>query len=164
MIELIHICLDREALEEAKEYGEQAREIYASQEVMELLADCNTRLIEYYTFPGRKLAQEEAIRLAECYLQTGREKEALIYFQEKPLLTADTAECHRIKAVLLFSNQLNREALEEIYQWRGRLPERKEADKPDLARSFELEGRTLMRLYLEAVKQNQEKDTDKSEK
>lgn len=162
MIELIHICLDREALEEAKEYGEKAREIYASQEVMELLADCNTRLIEYYTLPGRKLAQEEAIRLAQCYLQTGREKEALIYFQEKPLLTADTAECHQIKAVLFFSNQLNREALEEIYQWRGRLPERKEADEPELARSFELEGRTLMRLYLEAVKQNQEKESEEA--
>lgn len=148
LVEMAKICLKRGETLEAREYAKRARDIYNTDFVQELLQECNTKLITFYTQEkGDELTLEDAIQLAWCYIQTGRSEEGYEYFQAHPILNEDTAKCHRVKAVMYMLNDRTKEALEETKSWRELQLQEEEKDIFLEAQSFELEGRCLVADY-----------------
>lgn len=141
---LAEICAGRREWEKAREYALGARRLYNTQKAMDLLQECNTEVIALYQ--GEKAAEmstENGVMLAWCYIQAGRAKEGLGFFQEHPVLLEDTAECHRVKTVLFMTSGMDEETEAEAKLWREKLMEKEEEEPYWLAQSFELEGKAL---------------------
>lgn len=147
LVEMAKICLKKGEIVEAREHAKRARDIYNTDFVQELLQECNTKLIIFYTQEKEELTVEDAIQLAWCYIQTRRSEEGYEYFQAHPILTEDTAKCHRVKAVMYMLNDRTKEALEETRRWRELQLQEEEKDIFLEAQSFDLEGRCLVADY-----------------
>lgn len=180
-IRLAELNAQKEDWEEARKYALRGRRIYNTQNANEQLDKANAELIRIYT--GEKsdaLTVEEGTRLAWCYIQTGRAKEGHRFFEEHPVLEANTAECRWAKVVMALENEQGERARQEAQEWRRILlaqmedalqkqdNPREEAagdeDAPDeeelkyrIAQSFELEGKACQILY------GQQKDKESEE-
>ena len=165
LFEMGKILLKRDLPEEARDYAVRARKIYNTEQVKELMDECNLRLIEVYqNRKPEELTMEEAIRLCWCYIQTEREQEGLEFFTIHPLLTEDTIKCHKVKAVLFMQNGKEQEAVEEARLWRKKLLQEEEPEQEELAYSFELEGRGLAKRYSILKREEGEEDSKKARK
>lgn len=151
-IALAEICVERKEWEEAREHALCARRLYNTQKAMDLLNECNTEIIAFYAGEKeREIDAEKGVVLAWCYIQANRAEEGLEFFKEHPVLSEDTAECHRVKTMLYISGALDEEGEAEAKLWRQRLEEQSQPkeEKEDywMAQSYEMEGRALwMRL------------------
>ena len=146
-VELTRIYLRQNRILEAREHILDAGDIYRSSIVDELLTDANTRMIQMYTSQPKELTAEEGIRLAWGYIQTGRGEEGYQWFSEHPVLTEDSAVCHRAKAVLYLVAGHAKEALEEARLWQKAQPLDEKKDPYREAQSHEVKGRCLVTLY-----------------
>lgn len=160
-VELGKIHLKRDELIEAREHLLDASDIYHNTVVEELLTECNSRLIEFYTHREGELSVQEGIRLAWCYIQTRRAEEGYSWFADHPILTEDSALCHRAKAILYMTGNHIEEALEETRLWQKAWQQEEERDIDKEAQSFEVEGRCLVKQYVELKKKSDSKGTSK---
>ncbi|MBQ9991107.1 MAG: hypothetical protein IJP31_09250 [Lachnospiraceae bacterium] len=146
-MELTRIYLRQDEVLKAREHVLKASDIYDNSVVEELLTDCNTRLIRLFTEKEKELTVEEGMKLAWAYIQTRRGEEGYEWFEKHPVLTEDSAPCHRTKAVLYLVSDHIREALEETRIWQKLQPLEEKKDIVREAQSYEIEGRCLVRLY-----------------
>ena len=145
-IALAEILAEKQEWEEAREHALRARKLYVTQKSIDLMNQCNEEVITLYT--GGKEAEidtEKGIVLAWCYIQNDRSGEGLEFFKKHPVLSEDTAECHRAKATLYIMEKLGEEAEAEIKLWQKRLEEQplEEDGMYRVSQAYELEGRAL---------------------
>lgn len=162
-IALAEIFAERQEWEEAREHALCARRLYVTQQSIDWMNRCNEEVISLYT--GEKEAEidtERGIMLAWCYIQTDRSGEGMEFFKKHPVLSEDTAECHRAKAMLYIMEEMDEEAEAETKLWRKRLEEQCLEENPEggtyrMSQSYELEGRALqIRLKKLADKEGEE--------
>ncbi len=145
-IALAEICAQRQEWEEAREHALRARKLYVTPKSIALMKQCNDEVIALYT--GEKEAEintEKGVMLAWCYIQNDRTGEGLDYFKKHPVLSEDTAECHRAKATLYLMEKMDEETEAEIKLWQKKMEEQaaKEEGTYRAAQSYEMEGRAL---------------------
>ena len=144
------ILLHRKAYDDAFVYADLALDTYHTKEAWDLMTDISAGILEQFANQQRSGAepgQEEAIRLARCFRQTGRAKEGAAYFKEHAVLTADTPECHRARALLFQSAGMYQEALEATEQCARCLEQSPERDETAISGNLELRGIILGSLY-----------------
>lgn len=147
---LADILMNRREYAQAREYAIQAIDIYNTEEAMQLLTDSSNAIIEQITAEqdiSEERSLEDGLLLADCYLDTNRAAEGVAYFEEHPVLTEDSARCHRMKALLFNSGDRFEEALTETLLWRKCLDTDPDADPSMVVRSFVLEARVREQLY-----------------
>lgn len=157
---LADMLFDRKEYVQAKDYAFMARRFYNTNEVQQLLIDCSNGIIEQMTgphAPEAELSIEEGLQLADCYMQTGRAAEGVAYFEKHPILTEDTSDCHRAKAILFNSGEKYEDALTETLLWRKSLKADSETDDVTLAQNYVFEARVHEQFYkAQADKQSKE--------
>ena len=163
-VELTRIYLRQNKILEAREHILDASDIYNNTVVEDLLTSCNTRMIEQYTLREETLTVEEGIRLAWGYIQTRRGKEGYNWFKEHPVLTEDSAACHRAKAVLYLIADHAQEALKEARLWQKAQPMEEKKDPYREAQSYEVKGRCLVTLYHDSRRKMEEAEKNREPK
>ena len=147
---LADILFGRKAYVQAKEYAIMARQLYNTDQVQQLLIDCSNSIIEQITDPqasDTELTTEEGLKLADCYIQTGRAEEGVAYFEKHPILTEDNADCHRTKAFLFNYGGRYEDALKETLLWRESLKSDPDTEEVTLSQNFVFEARVHEQFY-----------------
>lgn len=147
---LADILMNRKEYAQAREYAIQAIDNYHTEEAIQLLTDSSNAIIEQMTGGQGSCEEpglEDGLLLADCYLDTNRAAEGGAYFEKHPVLTEDSARCHRMKALLFNAGDRCEEALTETLLWRKCLDTDQEADPSMVVRSFVLEARVREQLY-----------------
>ena len=160
-MELADILFRREEYKKAIGFVLLARSIYNTPESRDLLADCSRHIIEQTTgpqAPDTELTEEEALKLADCYIWAERASEGMRYFEDHPhLLTQDTLDCHRTKAMLFLAGGRYRNALTEILAWHRKLADNPHTENPDYAQNYAYKARAHEEIYKSlADKQSEE--------
>lgn len=168
-VNLAKLYVEMGKIAEAREHALYARRAYNTQEANDLMNQINTALIE--EFQGERaenITLEEGTRLAWCYVQTSRSEEGRQFFAAHPVLCADTADCHWVKAVMALECGHAEEAIEQTILWRRCLlaeqEESEEDTKRHLAQSFDLEGRAWQIRYRALEKKETEEAQEYSRK
>lgn len=158
---LADILFHREKYDEAMDFLLTAGRIYNTAEARDMLADCCLRIIEQMTGAQAKeteFTQEEALRLADCYIRAERAAEGVKYFKAHPeLLAQDSLNCHRAKAILLLGGGKCRTALTETLAWRGKLAEDQNTSSSDYAQNYIYEARVREEIY-KSIKDKQSEE------
>lgn len=147
---LADILFGRKEYVQAKEYAITARQLYNTDQVQQLLIDCSNGIIDQMTDPlssDAELTTEEGLKLADCYIQTGRAAEGVDYFEKHPILTDDNEACHRTKAFLFNYGGRYEDALKETLLWRENLKADPDAEEVTLAQNFVFEARVHEQFY-----------------
>lgn len=158
---LADILFRREEYKKAVPLILTAQKIYNTPEAETLLTDCSNRIIEQTTqsqAPDADLAGEEALKLADCYIWADRAAEGMKYFLKHPhLLTEDTINCHRTKAVLFLAGGRYTDALAETLAWYKKLSDDPNTENPEYAQSYIYKAKVHEEIYKSfSDKQSQE--------
>lgn len=156
--------------EKARTLAMEAREQQNTQEVQDLLLRVNKELISRLSSKTETLTSEEADLLGWCYIHSEQSAEGMEFFEAHPEYYEDSEDCHKQRAVMSMTAGEPERALKEAALWRQCLEQKMESGKEaeevqiqeleenrlnlELARSYQVEGRSLRDLY------KQEKDVN----
>ena len=150
-MELADILFHREEYNKATSFVLIAKSIYNTPESRNLLADCSHHIIEQTTGPqakGTRLTEDEALKLADCYIWAERAAEGMKYFEAHPdLLTQDSTDCHRTKAVLFMAGGRYQDALAETFEWHRKLTDDPDVGDSDYAQNYIYKARIHEEIY-----------------
>lgn len=154
---LAFIEADRENWERARSLLLDAKRFRNTDAVTELLAEVSKELVRKYTAQAENLTEEEILRLGWCFFDSRQAQEGLAFFGAHPEYGLDTAEFHKVMA-LLCRDGGDGGVLREVHKWRALLEQEMEAatyeknsreeheDRWDLALGYHMEGGVLRRM------------------
>lgn len=116
---LASVAFIQENWETARDLALQARQRKNTEEIRSLLEKIHQALIENYTGRADSLTEEEADCLGWCYIQSGASEDGLAFFDAHPEYLKDTADSHKLLAVMAMNTQALERSLEETGHWRA---------------------------------------------
>lgn len=137
------IAAERESWENALELAGQARQLNNTEEIRSLLEKIQRELIAQYTGRADSLSEEEADRLGWCYIQTGSSEDGLAFFDSHPEYDRDTADFHKMLAVMAMNSKDSERTIGETKLWRACLSREPEESLHQLGLSYHVEARAL---------------------
>ncbi len=137
--ELGRIAQNQKDLKAAREYALDARRVWHTKEIEDMIQELSLALIDMYTEKAELLSSDDARDFVWCYYDLRRAQEGLDFYETYPQYVEDTKDYHKQMTFLYAGVQDGTHMLEEAKIWRGYITDDEDDSKVQIGNSYYME-------------------------